>query len=142
MKLLNSDKSRTSAVPVSATLFCFMAVPSSVYYPILLRGSRKRYPIHIIERFREEARRRRRPRLQAAKTALVTMGPHILASMLTTVVGFGAACVLALPLTVSFGLLTAGAIGLVYLASIFVLPTLLARFGGPPVQSDQKLSWP
>ncbi len=100
------------------------------------------YPIHIIERFREEARRRRDLRRQAAERALVTMGPHILASMLTTVVGFGAACVLALPLTVSFGLLTAGAIGLIYLASIFVLPTLLARSGSPPVQAPNKLSWP
>jgi len=44
-------------------------------------------------------------------------------------VGFGAACVLALPMAVSFGILTASAIALVYLASMLVLPVLLARWG-------------
>jgi predicted RND superfamily exporter protein len=56
-------------------------------------------------------------------------GPHILASALTTVMGFAAACVLALPMAVSFGLLTGAAIALVYLASMLVLPVLLVRWG-------------
>jgi predicted RND superfamily exporter protein len=86
------------------------------------------YPIHLIERFQEERRNGLTP-FEASVRALATMGPHVTASALTTVVGFGAACVVALPLAVSFGLLTAAAIGLVYLASIFVLPVVLVRFG-------------
>jgi len=86
------------------------------------------YPIHLIERFMEE-RRKGQPPPEATETALATMGPHILASALTTVVGFGAASVLALPLAVSFGLITGAAIALVYLASMLVLPVLLARWG-------------
>jgi predicted RND superfamily exporter protein len=86
------------------------------------------YPIHLIERFQEERRKGLAP-FEASNRALATMGPHVLTSALTTVVGFGAACVLALPLAVSFGVLTAAAIGLVYLASIFVLPVLLVRWG-------------
>jgi predicted RND superfamily exporter protein len=87
------------------------------------------YPIHLIERFQEERRSGRELPLAAANRALATMGPHILASALTTTVGFGAACVLALPVTVSFGLLTAASIGLVYLLSILVLPVLLVYAG-------------
>ena len=86
------------------------------------------YPIHLIERFMEERKKGRQPP-EATATALATMGPHILASALTTVLGFGAACVLALPMAVSFGLLTGSAIALVYLASMLVLPVLLARWG-------------
>jgi len=86
------------------------------------------YPIHLIERFMEERRKGQSPP-EATETALATMGPHILASALTTVVGFGAASVLALPLAVSFGLITGAAIALVYVASMLVLPVLLARWG-------------
>jgi predicted RND superfamily exporter protein len=87
------------------------------------------YPIHIIERFEEESRDRRRSPAEAAATCLRTMGPRFLAAALTTVVGFGAASALALPMAVSFGLVTGAAIGLVYLASIFLLPVLLVWFG-------------
>lgn len=86
------------------------------------------YPIHLIERFMEERQKGLQPP-EATATALATMGPHILASALTTVIGFGAACVLALPLAVSFGLITGAAIALVYLASMLVLPVLLVRWG-------------
>jgi predicted RND superfamily exporter protein len=86
------------------------------------------YPIHLIERFMEERKKGRQPP-EATATALGTMGPHILASALTTVMGFGAACVLALPMAVSFGILTGSAITLVYLASMLVLPMLLVRWG-------------
>ncbi|MBW2190184.1 MAG: MMPL family transporter, partial [Deltaproteobacteria bacterium] len=79
-----------------------------------------------IERFMEERKKGRQP---PEATALGTMGPHILASALTTVMGFGAACVLALPMAVSFGILTGSAITLVYLASMLVLPMLLVRWG-------------
>jgi len=88
------------------------------------------YPIHLIERFMEEREKGQEPP-EATATALATMGPHILASALTTVMGFSAACVLALPMAVSFGLITGAAIALVYLASMLVLPVLLVRWGGP-----------
>ena len=99
------------------------------------------YPIHLIERFLEE-REKGRSSAEATATALDTMGPHILASALTTVMGFGAACVLALPMAVSFGLLTGAAIALVYLASMLVLPVLLVRWGdrlqlGRPADLDE-----
>jgi len=88
------------------------------------------YPIHLIERFMEE-REKGRPPAEATETALDTMGPHILASALTTVMGFSAACVLALPMLVSFGLIIGASIALVYLASMLVLPMLLVRWGDP-----------
>jgi len=84
------------------------------------------YPIHIIERFEEERRRGLAPS-HAAEAAVRSMGPHILASSLTTIFGFAAACVLALPMAVSFGLLTGAAILLVYLTSMLALPTFLVR---------------
>ena len=87
------------------------------------------YPIHIIERFMEERRSGKEPQ-QATEAALDTMGPHVLASAITTIFGFGAACVLALPLTVNFGLLTGATIALVYLASMLLLPAALERLGG------------
>jgi predicted RND superfamily exporter protein len=86
------------------------------------------YPIHLIERFMEERQKGHQPP-EATAAALATMGPHILASALTTVMGFGAVCVLGLPLAVSFGLITGAAITLVYLATMLVLPVLLVRWG-------------
>jgi predicted RND superfamily exporter protein len=87
------------------------------------------YPIHLVERFIEERRKGREPP-EATAIALETMGPHILASAFTTVMGFGAVCVLALPLAVSFGLITGAAITLVYLASMLVLPLLFVHWSG------------
>lgn len=82
------------------------------------------YPIHIIERFNEE-RKDGVTVLQAIQTVLSTMGPALFGSALTTVAGFAAACVLAMPLAESFGIFTGIAILLAYLGSIFVLPVLL-----------------
>ena len=61
----------------------------------------------------------------AARKTLDTTGPHILAGMLTTSVGFCAACVLLLPLFHSFGLLTGAAVTFVYFSSVLALPGLL-----------------
>ena len=85
------------------------------------------YPIHILERYDEERRERGRTPREAARIALETMGPHMLAGMLTTSVGFCASCVLLLPMSTSFGLLTGAAIVIVYLATVFLLPVLLGR---------------
>jgi predicted RND superfamily exporter protein len=87
------------------------------------------YPIYVMERFEEE-RRRGRPAREAARVTLGTMGPHMLAAMLTTVLGFAASCAMLLPMSTSFGLLTGAAILLVYLATLFVLPALLVWLHG------------
>ena len=87
------------------------------------------YPIHILERFDEERSKRGRSPREAARVTLETIGPTMLACMLTTVVGFAASCVLLLPMSTSFGLLTGAAILIVYLATLFVLPVLLVALG-------------
>lgn len=88
------------------------------------------YPIHILERFDEERRARGRSARDAARVTLETIGPTMLACMLTTVVGFAASCVLLLPMSTSFGLLTGAAILIVYFATLFVLPALLVWLHG------------
>lgn len=74
-----------------------------------------------------ERRLRGRSPAQAASAALESMGPHMLAGMLTTSVGFCASCVMLLPTSTSFGLLAGAAIAWVYLASLFVLPVPTVR---------------
>lgn len=88
------------------------------------------YPIHVMERYAEERRARGRPPREAAGAALESLGPQILAAMLTTVAGFGASCALLLPMSTSFGVLMGVAILLVYLATLFVLPALLVWLHG------------
>jgi hypothetical protein len=83
------------------------------------------YPIHVIERYEEERRANGRAPREAAVAALDTIGPNLLATMLTTVVGFAAACVLLLPMSTSFGLLMGAAILLVFARSLLLLPALL-----------------
>ncbi len=85
------------------------------------------YSIHVIERFEEERLRDATlTRLQAARLVVLSMGPNILAVALTTIGGFASSCILVMPIAVSFGALTAIAVFFVYLASIFILPVLLA----------------
>ena len=50
---------------------------------------------------------------------------HLLAAMLTTAIGFCAATVMLLPMSTSFGLTMGAAITLVYVLTIFALPTLV-----------------
>lgn len=83
------------------------------------------YPIHWIERYDEERRIRDRPPREAARIALEEMGPHLLAGMLTTSIGFCAATVLLLPMSTSFGLTMGAAIALVYVLTMFALPALV-----------------
>jgi predicted RND superfamily exporter protein len=84
------------------------------------------YPIHWIERYDEERLARRRGSGAAARLALETMGPHLLAGMLTTAVGFAASTVLLLPMSTSFGLTMGAAIFLVYALTLLGLPALIA----------------
>ena len=83
------------------------------------------YPIHLIERYAEERKERSGSSLEAVQYTLQSIGPGVWAGALTTIVGFSARTILAMPVTVSFGVLMAWAIFCVYLASIFFLPTLL-----------------
>jgi uncharacterized protein len=83
------------------------------------------YPIHWTERYDEERRLRGRPPREAARIALEEMGPHLLAGMLTTSIGFCAATVLLLPMSTSFGLTMGAAIALVYGLTMFAMPVLV-----------------
>lgn len=83
------------------------------------------YPIHWIERYDEERSVRERPPREAASIALEEMGPHLLAGMLTTSIGFCAATVMLLPMSTSFGLTMGAAIALVYVLTMFALPALV-----------------
>lgn len=84
------------------------------------------YPIHWIERYDEERRLRGRAPEEAARVALDRMGPHMLAGMLTTAVGFCASTVMLLPMSTSFGLTMGAAIVGVYALTLFALPALVA----------------
>ena len=86
------------------------------------------YPIHIIERFEEE--RKRNPQLRSlatAQTVLKQMGPYLWGACLTSIIGFCASVVLAMPIAESFGLLTGLALFLAYAATIFIVPILLIK---------------
>ncbi len=91
----------------------------------ILVGMGVDYPIHWIERYDEERTLHQLPPREAASIALEEMGPHLLAAMLTTAIGFCAATVMLLPMSTSFGLTMGAAILLVYVLTIFALPTLV-----------------
>ena len=86
------------------------------------------YPIHWIERYDEERSVRKRLPREAAGVALEEMGPHLLAGMLTTAIGFCAATVMLLPMSTSFGLTMGAAIALVYVLTMFALPALVVAW--------------
>ncbi len=90
------------------------------------------YPIHIIERFREEWGGGRVSRSQAMRQTLRTMGPSVWGGALTTMGGFAACTILSMPVAVSFGILMAVSIFFAYLGSVFILPVLLA----PPWRNE------
>ena len=86
------------------------------------------YPIHWIERYDEERSVHQRTPQEAASIALEEMGPHLLAGMLTTAIGFCAATVMLLPMSTSFGLTMGAAIALVYVLTMFALPALVVAW--------------
>lgn len=82
------------------------------------------YSIHILERFEEECiAYPGDPRL-AMQRVLKTLGPSILGGAFTTIVGFAACSVLAMPVATSFGWLMGFAILVAFLASSLLLPGL------------------
>ena len=81
------------------------------------------YAIHVTERFLQERRERSVDR--ALEIAVVETGGALLASVATTVAGFGVLALTFVPSLQRFGLLTALLVVCAFLASVLVLPALL-----------------
>ena len=82
------------------------------------------YSIHITERFREEMRRAS-TKVQALQQTVNGTGVSLLASAVSSIVGFAIMGFAPMPLFSSYGILTAVMIFLAMLASLVVLPSLL-----------------
>lgn len=82
------------------------------------------FALHFISRFREELDRTG-DREQAVRLAGEGTGLALVASTLTSVVGFGILALAPMPLFAAYGLLTAVMVALALVASLVVLPTLL-----------------
>jgi predicted RND superfamily exporter protein/ubiquinone/menaquinone biosynthesis C-methylase UbiE len=83
------------------------------------------YPIHILERFREARQGGSVSPEEALRQVLSSQGLGVFGGALSTIAGFCAACILAMPIAESFGLLTAFAILAVYVFSVLALPDLI-----------------
>ncbi len=129
----------TPVVVAVAIVLGFMPVfgvslnPLNLGISAILVGIGIDYPIHWIERYDEERLARGLAPDEAAGKALETMGPHMLAGMLTTAAGFAASTVLLLPMSTTFGLTMGAAIVLVYLLTVFALPALVAGESPQPI---------
>ncbi len=82
------------------------------------------YSIHVTERFREEMRRAPN-KMQALRQAANGTGVALLASAISSIVGFAIMGFAPMPLFSTYGILTAVMILLAMLASLVVLPALL-----------------
>ena len=91
------------------------------------------YAIHVTERFADELDGSGDPGLALERTVTGT-GGALLSSAVTTAAGFGVLAFSLLPALRQFGLVLAVGIGYAFLASVVVLPSLLAlwaRYGDP-----------
>jgi predicted RND superfamily exporter protein len=91
------------------------------------------YAIHVTERFGHELDAGRTPEVALERTVVGT-GGALLSSAVTTAAGFGVLAFSLLPALAQFGLVLAVGIGYAFVASVFVLPSLLAlwaRYGSP-----------
>jgi predicted RND superfamily exporter protein len=82
------------------------------------------YSIHMTERFREELERAG-DRFEAVRHAAAGTGSALIASALSSIVGFAILGFAPMPMFASYGILTAIMIMLALLASLLVLPSLL-----------------
>jgi len=82
------------------------------------------YSIHVTERFREEMRRVPN-KMQALRQAANGTGVALLASAISSIVGFAIMGFAPMPMFSTYGILTAVMIFLAMLASLVVLPSLL-----------------
>ena len=91
------------------------------------------YSIHLTERYNQELARQDSV-WDAMETSITGTGGALLGSAATTAAGFGVLIVAFLPFLQQFGLITALMIVFAFLASVLVLPSLLAvwtRLAGP-----------
>jgi predicted RND superfamily exporter protein len=82
------------------------------------------YSIHVSSRYRLELSRGKSPR-EALETTVTGTGGALLASATTTTAAFGTLALAILPVIRQFGVIAAVSIVYAFLASVFVLPTLL-----------------
>ena len=81
------------------------------------------YAVHVVHRFADE--RETRPLVPALRRTVVGTGGALTGSMLTTVGGIGVLVLALNPVIGNFGLLTALSVVYAYLASMFILPSVL-----------------
>jgi predicted RND superfamily exporter protein len=94
------------------------------------------YSIHVSERFRQELERR--TVADALAATVRGTGAALLGSAATSAVGFGVLAFALRPTLRQFGIITAIMIAYAFLASVLVLPSLLAlwaRYAGPEASS-------
>lgn len=103
------------------------------------------YSIHISSRYTLELERQG-DLWAAMRTTVTGTGGALLGSAATTVGGFGTLALAILPVLQQFGIITGLTIIYTFLASVLVLPTLLAlwtRYFGPtPASSDEETTSP
>jgi len=83
------------------------------------------YSLHISERFNQELEETETVAAAALHETVSGTGGALLSSAVTTASGFAVLLVAILPFLQSFGLITALTIVFAFLASVFVLPSLL-----------------
>jgi predicted RND superfamily exporter protein len=96
------------------------------------------YSIHVSSRYRLELDREGNA-WEAMETTVTGTGGALLGSAATTTAAFGTLALAILPVIRQFGIIAAVSIGYAFLASVFVLPTLLllwTRYAGPDVSFD------
>lgn len=96
------------------------------------------FAIHFIARFREELARVG-DRMEAVRMAGEGTGSALVASAVSSAVGFGILAFAPMPLFAAYGLLTAVMIGMALIATLVVLPGILVmitRDGQPPAVAD------
>jgi predicted RND superfamily exporter protein len=98
------------------------------------------YSLHVSERFNQELADAETV-ADALHETLTGTGGALLSSAATTASGFAVLLVAVLPFLQSFGLITAVTIVFAFLASVFVLPSLLVvwtRFAGPDMEKEME----
>jgi len=98
------------------------------------------YAIHVSERFGHELDTGHAP-VQALERTVVGTGGALLSSAVTTAAGFGVLALSLLPALAQFGLVLAIGIAYAFVASVFVLPSLLAlwaRYGSRAPAPDAR----
>jgi len=103
------------------------------------------YAVHVVHRFVDE--RRERELVPALRRTVIGTGGALTGSMLTTVGGIGVLVLALNPILGNFGLLTALSVVYAYLASIFILPSMLVvwdrvnRYQGGVSAADSIFPW-